>query len=110
MAQSYECPDCGIALRAYDNSWNFSLVTWLLVFLAGWPVFAVVLLLFPDVNGAAVSVATVAASALSLLVAWRIARLRAADHFERFACPRCLRVFPARELQTKLTRGGTRAP
>jgi hypothetical protein len=78
--------------------------------LAGWPVFAVILLLFPDVNAGAVLTATVAASAVSLLVAWRIARFRAADHFERFACPRCLRVFPIRELQSKLSPGGTRAP
>jgi hypothetical protein len=40
-------------------------------------------------------VATLVASTVTSFILWRLGRNRARESPERFACPRCLRVFPS---------------
>jgi hypothetical protein len=49
-------------------------------------------------------VAALGAAAVVAIIVWRVIRARALGEPERYACPRCLRVFGVRQLRCRLER------
>jgi predicted RNA-binding Zn-ribbon protein involved in translation (DUF1610 family) len=110
MSDVHTCPKCGATLREHDESWDFSLGGQIALQLIGWPVFAAVLYAFFAHGVDGVIVAGLAASLVSIFIAWRVACARKADRAERFSCPKCLRVYAGHALRTTPLPSGDHAP
>ena len=112
MIQSaYACPKCGATLQGYPASEEISVGCYLAFELLGWSVFALVLWALWAYEVALI-VAILAFLAAVIAVAWRLYarhRAREAVNPSRYSCPKCLRVFGARQLESRALSGHNHA-